>query len=255
MAQAAPVPDHTDLAALLLGRRRVVVLTGLHLGGREHRDPTGAAGEWAVRASLDALVTDPAAFWAYYAPLAHETAGRRPRPGHEALARLEQAGVVDAVITQAVDRLHRAAGNEHVVEVHGHLLSVRCERCGERYGLPELDELVAASADGVPRCTTRDCAFPLRPDGTLWNEPLPPEAIRRAWDLAAAADCFVVIDCELRTVPISLLPSVPLTRQVPLVIIGEAATQYDRYAERVLRGPSERILVELADLLCPVREG
>ena len=44
-----------------------------------------------------------------------------------------------------------------------------------------------------------------------------------------------MLDSDLRTAPISLLPSVPLTRGVPLVVVGSTATQYDRYAELVVR--------------------
>ena len=67
----------------------------------------------------------------------------------------------------------------------------------------------------MPRCTTAGCAYPLRPEGTLWGEPLPRAAVERAWELAAEADAFVVLDSDLRTAPISLLPSVPLTRGAP----------------------------------------
>ena len=49
----------------------------------------------------------------------------------------------------------------------------------------------------------------------------------------------------------SLLPSVPLTRGVPLVMIGETPTQYDRYATVLIRDASEPVLVALADLIAP----
>jgi len=112
------------------------------------------------------------------------------------------------------------------------VLVLRCERCEERYGLPEAGTLIGASEDGVPRCTTPGCGYPLRPEGTLWGETLPRAAVERAWELAADADAFIVLDSDLRTAPISLLPSVPLTRGVPLVLVGETPTQYDRYAAR-----------------------
>src|SRR5690554_7190111 len=47
-------------------------------------------------------------------------------PGHHALARLEQGGVVRGIITQNVDGLHHAAGSRRVVELHGSLSRVRC---------------------------------------------------------------------------------------------------------------------------------
>ncbi len=251
MATTDPAPAHQRVATALLGAQHIVVLTGLRLGGPEEADLTHERGEWARRASLEILLTDPAAFWRFAHPAAMEIARRVPQPGHAALARLQSAGFVSALVTQAVDHLHTIAGSGGVVEVHGNFLTARCGRCGERYGLGEVGAMIDGSEDGVPRCTTPGCAFPLRPAGTLWGEPLIEDAVRSAWEHATHADCFLVIDCELRTVPMSLLPSVPLTRGVPLVMIGETGTQYDRYASVVLREPSEPILVALADLIAP----
>jgi NAD-dependent deacetylase len=251
---AAQASDLEALAAALLGAERAVVLTGLRLGGPERLDLTHANGEWARRASLEAFLTEPSRFWEYFYPTALAIAARRPGPAHEALARLQRSGAVSALITQAVDRLHARAGSTDVVEVHGTVLTERCERCGERYGLPEVGALIGAGPDGVPRCTTPGCRYPLRPEGTLWGEPLPRAAIERAWELAAEADAFFVLDSDLRTAPISLLPSVPLTRGAPLVVIGETPTQYDRYAALVVRAPSAGLITAVAELIAPALE-
>jgi NAD-dependent deacetylase len=243
--------DAQALAAALLEAERAVVLTGLRLGGPEERDDTHAGGEWAARANLEAYLTEPARFWEYFHPTALTIAAREPTADHYALARLQRAGAVAAVITQAVDRRHARAGSTGVVEVYGTLLTLRCERCGERYGLPEAGALIAAAPDGVPRCTTAGCAYPLRPEGTLWGEPLPRAAVERAWELAAEADAFVVLDSDLRTAPISLLPSVPLTRGAPLLVVGQTPTQYDRYARLLVRAPSAGLMTAVADLIAP----
>ena len=243
--------DSEALAAAFLEADRAVVLTGLQLGGPESLDLTHAHGEWAQRASLEAFLTEPTRFWEYFYPTALTIAARHPGPAHDALARLERAGVVSALITQAVDRLHARAGSRDPVEVHGTVLTLRCERCGERYGLPEVGSLIAVSPDGVPRCTTVECGYPLRPEGTLWGEALPRQAVERAWELAAEADAFFILDSDLRTAPISLLPSVPLTRGAPLILIGETPTQYDRYAQMVVRTPSAQIIAAVANLIAP----
>jgi NAD-dependent deacetylase len=134
------------------------------------------------------------------------------------------------------------------------VLSTRCERCDERYGLDETAALIGASPDRVPRCASPGCSYPLRPHGTLWNEALPREAVERAWDLAGDCDLLVVIDSDLRTVPISLLPSVPLTRGAGVVLIGATPTRYDRYARRVIRvASSGDTLTAVADLIAPPR--
>jgi NAD-dependent deacetylase len=163
------------------------------------------------------------------------------------VARLAESGLVWAHVTQSVDRLHQRAGGPAPVEVYGNALSARCERCGERYGMGEVAELVGAAADGVPRCTTPGCGYPLRPSGTLWNEPLPVEAVTRAWEVAGQTDLLVVLDSELRTAPVSMLPSVPLSREVPVVLVGDVATQYDRYAALVVRSPSPPVLEALLE--------
>ena len=249
MAETASDPE--TLAAALLAAERAVVLTGLRLGGPESLDLTHAHGEWAKRASLEAFLTEPGRFWEYFYPTALTIAARDPTPAHDAIARLERAGVISALITQSVDRLHSRAGSTDPVEVYGTVLVMRCERCDERYGLPEIGALIGSAEDGVPRCTTAGCGYPLRPEGTLWGEALPRPAVERAWELAAEADAFFVLDSDLRTAPISLLPSVPLTRGVPLVLIGETPTQYDRYARVIVRGSSADIITAVADLIAP----
>ena len=138
---APQASDPEALAATLLEAERAVVLTGLRLGGAEGLDLTHAGGEWAERASLEAFLTDPARFWEYFYPTALAIAGRRPGLAHDALARLERAGMVSALVTQAVDRLHQRAGSLDPVEVYGTVLVLRCERCEERYGLPEAGAL------------------------------------------------------------------------------------------------------------------
>jgi len=250
-------PDRDDVEALataLLSAERTVVLAGQRLDPQGIAATEAARGEWSKRADLESLLTAPGDFWEHFLPAARAAAAREPTPAHTALARLQYAGAVSAIITQAVDGLHERAGSHDVVEVYGNVLSARCERCGGRYGLDETARLVAESPDGVPRCASPACAYPLRPDGTLWNEALPKKAVERAWELAGECDLLLVIDSDLRTVPISLLPSVPLTRGAGVILIGAAPTRYDRYAQRVIRVPSSAAtLSRVADLIAPVR--
>lgn len=245
---ADPTPDRAAVADALARSENCVVLTGLRMGGSDEGDVMHQQGEWARKGSLESLLTRPTEFWEYFVPAAEEIAAREPKPAHAALADLQERGYVRSLITQAVDRLHARAGSEDVIEVHGNITSLRCDRCGELYGLGELPGL-RAEDDGVPRCTTEGCGFPIRPAGTLWGEPLIANAVERAWQLARQADLFVVLDSELRTVPISLLPSVPLTVGTPLIVIGAAPTQYDRYAEVVIREPAAGVVVEVAEIL------
>ena len=171
---AVSTADAQALAAALLEADRAVVLTGLRLGrpGGARRHPRRR--RVGRRGQPRGLPHRAGPLLGVLLPHRRSAiAAREPTPAHLALARLQRAGAVSALITQAVDRLHARAGSTDVVEVYGTLLTERCERCGERYGLPEVGALIAAAPDGVPRCTTAGCAYPLRPEGTLWGEPLP----------------------------------------------------------------------------------
>ena len=53
----------------------------------------------------------------------------QPNDGHRALAELERIGVVQHVITQNVDDLHRQGGTESLTEIHGNTSWVRCMAC------------------------------------------------------------------------------------------------------------------------------
>ena len=165
------------------------------------------------------------------------------------LAVLEAAGVVKAIITQAVDHLHAKAGQGDLIEVHANVLSCKCTRCDDVYALSEVQGLLEASDDGVPRCTREGCGYPLRPTGTLWGEPLVEQAIIRAWDMAAWCDLFLILDTQLRTDPMAMLPSVPLKRGTKVAIVGTTRTHYDRYAKLVIARPSPEVLPGLAELL------
>lgn len=247
-SQAEP---HQRVAAALLGATRVVVLSGRFLGRPDDDRPDGPSDAWASRASLQMLLTEPREFWEFTLPAARQIAARLATPAHRALARLQRAHIVSHIISQSVDHLLVNEGATDVSEVHGNILTAVCTRCGERYGLGEVEALIAASDDRVPRCTSPDCDYPLRPSSTLWGEPLIEAAVKRAWEEATECDCFVVIDSDLRAVPMSLLPSVPLTRDVPLIMLGTIPTQYDRYASVLIREDSEPVLARLADLVAP----
>ena len=85
------------------------------------------------------------------------------------LAELERRGRLDAVITQNIDRLHRKAGSEEVIEVHGSIATASCTSCAASYPLEEVESLF--DADGIATCTA--CCGKVKPDVVLFGELLP----------------------------------------------------------------------------------
>jgi len=183
-------------------------------------------------AHIDVFERDPARFWSYYRPRFHSLGDKRPNAAHAALAELERRGQLEGVITQNIDRLHRAAGSRNVVEVHGSIETSSCVRCLESYGIEEVDALF--DAEGVARC--RACGGAVKPDVVLFGELLPESAMTRARQLAERAEVMLCVGSSLEVFPVAELPRIVLASGGRLVIVTKGPTPYDREAELKLAG-------------------
>lgn len=163
--------------------------------------------------------SDPASFWERRVELHEAVFGGdvEPNPAHEALATLEDRGLLDAVLTQNVDGLHDAAGSESVVELHGNADRVVCQQCSRRTGAGPVRERVA---DGVvpPRCGA--CNGLLKPDVVLFGESLPRTRLRRAREHARAADVFLAVGSSLSVQPAASLPRTASRTGATLVVVN-----------------------------------
>ena len=183
-------------------------------------------------AHIEVFERDPARFWSYYRPRFNSLGDKRPNRAHEALAELERRGLLDGVITQNIDRLHRAAGSRNVVEVHGSIETSTCLLCRTAYALEEVDSLF--DGDGVAVCAS--CAGPVKPDVVLFGEMLPEDAMARAHELAAGADLMLCVGTSLVVHPVAGLPQLTLQRGGLLAIVTKGSTPYDGAAELRLEG-------------------
>ena len=228
------------LAALLREAERAVVLTGAGVsvpsGIPDFRTP--GKGLWEKVdpmevAHIDAFRRDPDRFWTFYAERFAGLGDCEPNPAHGAIAELERRGLVSAVITQNIDRLHRRAGSRRVIEVHGSIEWSVCLECGARVGLDRVLELVGREP-GAPACEA--CLTPLKPDVVLFGELLPRRAMDEAFSLAAEADLMVCVGSSLEVHPVAALPGVTLAAGGRLAVVNRGPTPYDREAEARLGG-------------------
>jgi NAD-dependent deacetylase len=196
-------------------------------------------------AHIDVFERDPACFWSYYRPRFHSLGDKKPNAAHEALAELERRGLLAGTITQNIDRLHRAAGSENVVEVHGSIATSTCRGCGASYGLEEVDALF--DGEGVAICASCDGA--VKPDVVLFGEMLPETVMRRAQALAAEADLMLCVGSSLVVHPVASLPAVTLAAGGVLAIVTQGPTPYDDAASLRLDGEVDEELAELLRLL------
>jgi NAD-dependent deacetylase len=227
------------LAELLAASSCTVALTGAGVsvpsGIPDFRTPE--TGLWAnvdpmEVAHIDVFERDPERFWSYYRPRFQTLGDKRPNRAHEALAELERRGLIEGVITQNIDRLHRAGGSRNVVEVHGSIETSSCTRCAVSYEIGEIDDLF--DARGVAVCSA--CGGGVKPDVVLFGELLPESAIVRATQLAERAELMICAGSSLAVHPVAGLPQLTLENGGELAIVTKGPTPYDEDAEVRLDG-------------------
>jgi NAD-dependent deacetylase len=243
--------DVAALAQLVRQAGSVVALTGAGIsvpsGIPDFRSP--GTGIWEnvdpmEVAHIDAWRADPARFWSFYGQRFQTLGDKQPNGAHQALVELERRGLLDGVITQNIDMLHRRAGTQSLIEVHGSIATCSCLSCGERVPSAVVRAQLAESA--VPLCA---CGEPRKPDVVLFGEFLPEEALERATQLAEGADLLLCIGSSLEVYPVAQLPGVTLRRGGDVAIVTQGPTPYDGRAAARLGGDVEQELQALVAAL------
>ena len=229
-----------EVAGLLRESERAVVLTGAGIsvpsGIPDFRSP--GTGLWEnvdpmEVAHIDAWRRDPDRFWSFYGARFASLVDKVPNEAHLAVAELERRGLVRAVITQNIDRLHRLAGTERLIEVHGSIEQSVCMQCGGTVPIDRVVELLAEKG-GAPLCSA--CAAPLKPEVVLFGELLPERALAEAQTLAMDADLMVCVGSSLEVYPVAGLPAITHGGGGRIVLVTQGPTPYDNDAVTKLTG-------------------
>jgi NAD-dependent deacetylase len=229
----------SELADLIRANQPCVALTGAGVSTESGiPDFRSAGGIWDRYdpyevASIDAFHRDPERVWEFYALRLDVLRDAQPNPAHRALAALEEAGLLQALVTQNVDGLHAAAGSRDVVEVHGSIGGGICLACGYR-------EANVRPLLPLPRCAR--CGAVLKPGVVMFGELLDAAAIDRAIALAQGAALLLVVGTSLEVWPVAGIPDETLTHGGRLAIVNRDPTSYDARADLVVHGSAGEIL-------------
>jgi len=229
----------------------VVAMTGAGVstasGIPDFRGPDGLWSQYdAEDFHISRFEADPAGFWTDRLSMAEELYGGdvSPNAAHETLATLEDAGRLDAVITQNVDGLHQAAGSDSVIELHGNDRRVVCRECRTRYDAERTRRRVR---DGARPPACEACGGLLKPDVVLFGEQLPEHALYRAHALAQRADVFLVVGSSLSVEPAASLPEEAAGRGSTLVLVNLERTPLSGRAEYDFRADATDALPRLVE--------
>ena len=246
--------DALDTALDLLRRSlHTIALTGAgmstHSGIPDFRSPE--SGLWekvnpGEVASIYGFRHQPERFYDWIRPLAHTILDARPNAAHFALARLEAAGKLKAIITQNIDMLHTRAGSRPVYELHGHLRQVTCIHCFEMFpAKPYIVQFLESNI--VPKCP--QCGHVLKPNAILFGEQLPAQALIAARREARQCDLMIVAGSSLEVYPAADLPVIAHRAGASLIFVNLYPTPFDSLAQVVIHDDVADILPQLATAL------
>ena len=233
-------------ADLLKGSHRAVAFTGAGIS-----TPSGIpdfrsqnTGLWQrfdpmEVASLRIFQSRPEKFFDWLRPLLREIWQAQPNKAHLALAELEKAGIIQALITQNIDDLHQRAGSKKVLEVHGSLRTLTCPGCQEQYKSQRFKPQLS-QAEEMPLCPF--CSSILKPDIVLFGEMLPEAVWMEAEEYCRTADVILVAGSSLEVYPANALPEIGVENGASLIINNLSPTQLDQYA-------AARIPLDVAEAL------
>ncbi|MDT8395986.1 MAG: NAD-dependent deacylase [bacterium] len=238
MEISAEAPERLRLS------RSVAVLTGAGISA-ESGVPTfrGPDGLWKKHrpeqlATPQAFARDPDLVWEWYHWRRALVRSVRPNPGHDAIAWLERNVEHFTLITQNVDGLHREAGNERILELHGTIHRARCQDC------PAVVDL--AGEDGVIICPA--CGGLMRPDVVWFGESLDRKTLESAYVASAGADFLMVVGTSSVVQPAASLAYAALGNGGYVLEVNLDPTPLTGTASGTILGKGGEVLPELVRL-------
>jgi NAD-dependent protein deacetylases, SIR2 family len=259
----------------VLSVSRIVALTGAGISTDSGiPDYRGEGAPRRTPMSIQQFLGDPLARKRYWAGshLGWERfRAAEPNAGHDAMVRMEAAGILTGVITQNVDGLHLRAGSRRVVPLHGTMDRVLCLDCGQVFARADIAERIEVSnrwlsrpdsiviaPDGdaevadasrmeIPACTV--CGGRLKPDVVFFGEFVPVERFAEARALVDAAEALLVAGSSLAVNSGIRLVEQARRRRIPIVIVNRGATKGDARATVKLDAGTSEALAAVADRL------
>ena len=263
-------------------RERLVVITGAGVstssGIGDYRD---TQGQWkrAPPIQHDAFVNSAAVRKRYWARSFHgwrSFVKAQPNPAHHALATPVLQSRIAGLITQNVDRLHQAAGQTHVIDLHGRLDRVICMRCEDYTARADLQDRLALdnawlgdavftpAPDGdadlllspevistvcVPACQT--CGGILKPDVVFYGDSVPRPVVDAAYSMVDGSDGVLIVGTSLMVFSSFRFCRRAHQRGIPMVAINDGKTRADDLLAEKIAARCETILPALAAALRP----
>ncbi len=229
----------------LLSSRQTIALTGAGIstssGIPDFRGPNGLWRKYdpSLYAHINTFRLDPAKVWELALQLTEISRSAKANCAHQALAEMEHRGLLNGIITQNIDTLHRRAGSRNVIAYHGTMEKAVCTRC---YTTADVQ------IDTVPVCN--NCGRIMKPEFTLFGEPVPAAAYLEARNLASFSDVFIIAGTSAMVQPAADLPYIAKKNGAYIIEMNLEMTGLTNFiTDFFIQGSLEETLPHLVSLL------
>ena len=182
-------------------------------------------------------------YWRRWSELYQKIARAEPNPAHKALARLNEMGLLQAVVTQNIDGLHQSSGlpDDKVVELHGNTCRIRCMSCQK---ISPIDGVLRrlATGDSAPEC---ECGGFLKPDTISFGQAMPAAEVERSVTLSRKCDFFLIVGSTLVVQPAAQMPVYAKNNGAYVAIINLSDTPFDGMCDVLIREKAGEVLQQI----------
>jgi NAD-dependent deacetylase len=245
-------PDLAEALPWLREARRILVFSGAGISTESGiPDFRGPNGIWKTtdpqRYTIQSYVSDRAVrVERWRARLEGRFSDAQPNAAHEAVTRLQRAGLAPVVVTQNIDGLHQRAGTVNVIELHGTSAEAMCLGCDRRMPIEiALDRVREGDED--PHCER--CDGLLKTATISFGQAMVAADMARAIEEARLCDVCLAIGSTLSVWPAASVPVEAVRHGGRLVIVNEGPTDLDGMASLLLAGRAGTVMTELAGAL------
>ena len=161
-----------------------------------------------------------------------------PHIGHNVISTLQSQKSNISIVTQNIDGMHQRAGSQDVIELHGSLWRMRCDKEGKIY-----DDLETGKYANR-KCS---CGDWLRPDIIWFEDQLNESTITQATDVISQCDLFISIGTSGVVWPAAGFQQLAKKGGAHCIEINPEKTELTYLFDEVYREPAGQVLPKLFD--------
>lgn len=254
---------------ILSKAKNVLILTGAGISAESgiptYRGPGGYWRKYHAQSldSISAFQQSPSLVWEFYHYRRELVKLKTPNAAHYAITKLQRTSANTGsnihLVTQNIDELHKRAGSENVIELHGSIYRTKCLKCGvtePNYDSPICEGLKGRGApdasaetsdipvDQLPRCKRSSCNGLLRPAVTWFGEPLDTNILQQIEVILRKCDLCLLIGTSSVVQPAASFAPYLAEKGVPVAEFNLEPTEYTNDFRFNFQGPCTKTVTE-----------